>query len=147
MLVVPSTNSPRLRGYEQARIARGGLPSNIDMASHFNYYSQVPGYYGVDNGGPPLQSDRLTAIPQQFQQYSAEDLNANFPEFEGAAGMMLPAQGSVRGRRRMGSLNEHVKHRRTRSGCYTCRNRRVKCDETHPICDRKYKIIVLPVHG
>ncbi|KAI8633347.1 hypothetical protein F5Y19DRAFT_296684 [Xylariaceae sp. FL1651] len=31
---------------------------------------------------------------------------------------------------------DHVKHRRTRSGCYTCRSRRVKCDETHPICDR-----------
>ncbi|KAI1175371.1 fungal-specific transcription factor domain-containing protein [Nemania sp. FL0916] len=31
---------------------------------------------------------------------------------------------------------DHVKHRRTRSGCYTCRSRRVKCDENHPICDR-----------
>ncbi|KAI1619095.1 hypothetical protein EDD36DRAFT_50113 [Exophiala viscosa] len=29
-----------------------------------------------------------------------------------------------------------VKHRRTRSGCFTCRSRRVKCDETRPICDR-----------
>lgn len=28
------------------------------------------------------------------------------------------------------------KHRRTRTGCYTCRSRRVKCDETLPICDR-----------
>ncbi|KAI1419410.1 hypothetical protein F5Y12DRAFT_260246 [Xylaria sp. FL1777] len=31
---------------------------------------------------------------------------------------------------------DHVKHRRTRSGCFTCRSRRVKCDEKHPICDR-----------
>ncbi|GAP82460.1 putative C6 finger domain-containing protein [Rosellinia necatrix] len=31
---------------------------------------------------------------------------------------------------------DHVKHRRTRSGCYTCRGRRVKCDEKHPICER-----------
>ncbi|EXJ69010.1 uncharacterized protein A1O5_07945 [Cladophialophora psammophila CBS 110553] len=29
-----------------------------------------------------------------------------------------------------------VKHRRTRSGCFTCRSRRVKCDETRPVCDR-----------
>lgn len=29
-----------------------------------------------------------------------------------------------------------VKYRRTRSGCFTCRSRRVKCDETHPICER-----------
>ena len=31
---------------------------------------------------------------------------------------------------------EAVKHRRTRSGCFTCRSRRVKCDETRPMCDR-----------
>ncbi|KAL1879361.1 hypothetical protein VTK73DRAFT_7092 [Phialemonium thermophilum] len=31
---------------------------------------------------------------------------------------------------------DHIKHRRTRSGCYTCRSRRVKCDETHPVCER-----------
>ncbi|KAK5075483.1 hypothetical protein LTR64_001690 [Lithohypha guttulata] len=29
-----------------------------------------------------------------------------------------------------------TKHRRTRSGCFTCRSRRVKCDETRPVCDR-----------
>ncbi|KAM0261653.1 hypothetical protein ACHAQJ_002104 [Trichoderma viride] len=35
-----------------------------------------------------------------------------------------------------GGNSDQVKHRRTRSGCYTCRSRRVKCDETRPICDR-----------
>ncbi|KAK7927154.1 hypothetical protein PG985_004152 [Apiospora marii] len=43
---------------------------------------------------------------------------------------------SNRGRKKSTPGLEHVKHRRTRSGCYTCRNRRVKCDETHPICER-----------
>lgn len=28
------------------------------------------------------------------------------------------------------------KHKRTRSGCFTCRARRIKCDEGRPICDR-----------
>lgn len=28
------------------------------------------------------------------------------------------------------------KHKRTRSGCYTCRARRIKCDEARPICER-----------
>ncbi|ODH48242.1 hypothetical protein GX48_05641 [Paracoccidioides brasiliensis] len=32
--------------------------------------------------------------------------------------------------------NDQRKHKRTRSGCFTYRSRRVKCDETHPICDR-----------
>ncbi|KAI1977929.1 hypothetical protein LOZ51_005861 [Ophidiomyces ophidiicola] len=31
---------------------------------------------------------------------------------------------------------EQKKHKRTKSGCFTCRSRRVKCDETRPICDR-----------
>ncbi|RYP54821.1 hypothetical protein DL768_000385 [Monosporascus sp. mg162] len=43
---------------------------------------------------------------------------------------------SSRGRKKSVPGVDHVKHRRTRSGCYTCRSRRVKCDETHPICDR-----------
>ncbi|KAF8544727.1 hypothetical protein BDD12DRAFT_814527 [Trichophaea hybrida] len=29
-----------------------------------------------------------------------------------------------------------VVHRRTRTGCVTCRKRRVKCDEARPICER-----------
>ncbi|KAF3311572.1 hypothetical protein TWF173_008200 [Orbilia oligospora] len=36
----------------------------------------------------------------------------------------------------LGGANEHIKHRRTRSGCFTCRARRVKCDEARPICER-----------
>ncbi|KAI0403918.1 hypothetical protein F4802DRAFT_266140 [Xylaria palmicola] len=47
-----------------------------------------------------------------------------------------PKQQSNRSRKKSASGVEHVKHRRTRSGCYTCRSRRVKCDENRPICDR-----------
>ncbi|KAK6333920.1 hypothetical protein TWF730_004099 [Orbilia blumenaviensis] len=35
-----------------------------------------------------------------------------------------------------GASEQHIKHRRTRSGCFTCRARRVKCDEARPICER-----------
>lgn len=31
---------------------------------------------------------------------------------------------------------DQKKHKRTRSGCYTCRSRRIKCDESRPVCDR-----------
>ncbi|KAH8691255.1 putative C6 finger domain protein [Talaromyces proteolyticus] len=31
---------------------------------------------------------------------------------------------------------EQRKHKRTRSGCLTCRSRRIKCDEGRPICER-----------
>ncbi|KAL4880451.1 hypothetical protein BJY04DRAFT_191296 [Aspergillus karnatakaensis] len=33
-------------------------------------------------------------------------------------------------------LPDQKKHKRTRSGCFTCRSRRIKCDETRPICER-----------
>lgn len=31
---------------------------------------------------------------------------------------------------------DQKKHKRTRSGCFTCRSRRIKCDEARPVCDR-----------
>lgn len=33
-------------------------------------------------------------------------------------------------------LPDQKKHKRTRSGCFTCRSRRIKCDETRPVCER-----------
>lgn len=33
-------------------------------------------------------------------------------------------------------IPDEVKHKRTRSGCFTCRARRVKCDESRPVCER-----------
>lgn len=76
--------------------------------------------------------------------------------FDHDADNQIPApKSTTRVRRRMPPGSDHVKHRRTRSGCYTCRSRRVKvkahnpleneppwltilsvyqCDETHPVC-------------
>ncbi|KAK3906293.1 hypothetical protein C8A05DRAFT_11950 [Staphylotrichum tortipilum] len=50
--------------------------------------------------------------------------------------IMFNASKTQRSRRKSAPGLDHIKHRRTRSGCYTCRSRRVKCDETHPICER-----------
>lgn len=33
-------------------------------------------------------------------------------------------------------IPDQKKHKRTRSGCFTCRARRIKCDESRPVCDR-----------
>ncbi|KAJ5637009.1 hypothetical protein N7490_006888 [Penicillium lividum] len=33
-------------------------------------------------------------------------------------------------------LPDSKKHKRTRSGCFTCRSRRIKCDEGRPVCER-----------
>ncbi|KAI4195449.1 MAG: hypothetical protein LQ348_002449 [Seirophora lacunosa] len=49
----------------------------------------------------------------------------------------VPQAGT--GSSRPAPAGEHTKHRRTRSGCYTCRHRRVKCDEARPVCERCVK--------
>lgn len=33
-------------------------------------------------------------------------------------------------------IPDQKKHKRTRSGCFTCRARRIKCDESRPVCER-----------
>ncbi|OCL02839.1 hypothetical protein AOQ84DRAFT_303910 [Glonium stellatum] len=71
-----------------------------------------------------------------MQPLSNEQLHQSYLDYEEDPRAIAPAPGSSRARRRTVAGGEHVKHRRTRSGCYTCRNRRVKCDETHPICER-----------
>ncbi|KAF2125163.1 hypothetical protein P153DRAFT_300606 [Dothidotthia symphoricarpi CBS 119687] len=72
-----------------------------------------------------------------FVQYADPHVHSNYAdEYDDVPGPLGPGQGaSARPRRRLGP-GEQVKHRRTRSGCFTCRHRRVKCDESHPVCER-----------
>ena len=64
--------------------------------------------------GAPLAG--VTPNPYQSLGYFT-----GFPE-----PIMFNAPKSQRSRRKSAPGLDHVKHRRTRSGCYTCRNRRVK---------------------
>ncbi|KAJ6789309.1 hypothetical protein PWT90_01049 [Aphanocladium album] len=80
-------------------------------------------------GGPHLP---INSVPVNYQ---------NFGHFTGFPGPSFSFQPPIsRGRRKSSSGTatdtEQVKHRRTRSGCFTCRGRRVKCDEARPICER-----------
>ncbi|PHH90476.1 hypothetical protein CDD83_3571 [Cordyceps sp. RAO-2017] len=54
--------------------------------------------------------------------------------------VLLDVSRPPKGRRKLlaglGPGTDLVKHRRTRSGCFMCRSRRVKCDETRPVCER-----------
>ncbi|KAF1819038.1 uncharacterized protein K489DRAFT_345817 [Dissoconium aciculare CBS 342.82] len=107
------------------------------MDHHF-LPSALPTGAGYPVGDTPLASPTIfQPDPLHTQTFpSAEyDGYSNFPETGQA---ILPANNAQRRKRRpLGP--EHTKHRRTRSGCYTCRQRRVKCDETHPICERCQK--------
>ncbi|KAI7525312.1 hypothetical protein KC343_g21235 [Hortaea werneckii] len=89
------------------------------------------------SSGPPPMYPPEPFPPRlhQLQTISMESLGT-YSDYDDSNRNVLPAPPGQRQRRRQHSGSEHVKHRRTRSGCYTCRQRRVKCDETHPVCDR-----------
>ncbi|KAF3480821.1 uncharacterized protein GIQ15_06168 [Arthroderma uncinatum] len=52
--------------------------------------------------------------------------NQSIPNQEPFHGQAMPTSPAI---------PEQKKHKRTRSGCFTCRARRVKCDEKRPTCD------------
>lgn len=74
---------------------------------------------------PPPPAELFQPQLYRLQTYSMESLN-QFPDMDDPNRALSPQQGSQRSRRRHPPGSEHVKHRRTRSGCYTCRQRRVK---------------------
>ncbi|KAK0629883.1 hypothetical protein B0T17DRAFT_202301 [Bombardia bombarda] len=85
-----------------------------DGSSPMSQHSTMP------LGGPPMPS-----------AYQSLGYFTGFPE-----PIMFNAPKAQRSRRKSAPGLDHIKHRRTRSGCYTCRSRRVKCDETRPLCER-----------
>jgi hypothetical protein len=82
-----------------------------------------PPYFDDGQGQQSMQSAGFYSGNPSYQQPL---LDTSFADFEEPNRSVLPAQGSSRVRKRVGAAGEHVKFRRTRSGCYTCRNRRVK---------------------
>ena len=110
-----------------------------------NYYGigipQMSGYY--PNGQPVLHHEAMMhaseglVMPEgynsrlhQLQTMSSETLNS-YSDMEDQSRATVPPQPSARGKRRSVPGPDHVKHRRTRSGCYTCRQRRVKVRTLH----------------
>ncbi|CAG8949255.1 hypothetical protein HYFRA_00004880 [Hymenoscyphus fraxineus] len=96
----------------------------IRRVSNVEIYPSHPGERPVTQNSSP--SHQLSSAS------SYADLNYLFGAQDPA--MIIPKPG--RNRRKSTQGSEKTKHRRTRSGCYTCRSRRVKCDEAHPTCER-----------
>ncbi|KAL5412646.1 hypothetical protein PMIN03_004119 [Paraphaeosphaeria minitans] len=109
-------------------LANANLHSVPPMMAPDNPYAhglpESPVYHVMPGHFPPYVEPHR----QQQQPYMGR--------YQDVSGGMDPSQdANARARRRPGP-GEHVKHRRTRSGCFTCRQRRVKCDEAHPVCER-----------
>lgn len=110
-----------------------------------DYYQQYLASM-AGSGESPIQNPQGAQYPPQ--QHSTLSGNTSpplttpyqtlgyFPGFADPIMFQTPKGQGSRNRKKSASGADHVKHRRTRSGCYTCRSRRVKCDEAHPICER-----------
>ncbi|RFU78747.1 hypothetical protein TARUN_3453 [Trichoderma arundinaceum] len=112
-----------------------------------DYYRQFLSTMSGADGYLPTSPDEMNQVmmPGVALPLSTPPMHSPYPSNLGYfGGYAEPAIVTVpkasKSRRRsaasLGGNLDQVKHRRTRSGCYTCRSRRVKCDETRPICDR-----------
>ncbi|KAF7532508.1 hypothetical protein G7054_g7875 [Neopestalotiopsis clavispora] len=107
------------------------------------YQPYLPGGVGPGEETSPSSQEGHYIHNSQMQMESGEMPMVNPYEtlgyvtgFPDPIMFQPPKPQNSRSRRKSAPGVDHVKHRRTRSGCYTCRSRRVKCDETHPICER-----------
>jgi hypothetical protein len=74
--------------------------------------------------------DHQGQSPFQPHQLSSASSYADLQYLFGTQDPAMLAPAPSRNRRKSKEGSEHTKHRRTRSGCYTCRSRRVKvCQE------------------
>jgi hypothetical protein len=118
------------------------------MSGYYSGHNIPPQYYNVDPNAhsnsniqhaPPMmmaQGSYAPALPDNpfhpgapgpFVQYSDPHLQPVYADqYEDIPGSMGSAQGANARARRRPVPGEQVKHRRTRSGCFTCRQRRVK---------------------
>jgi hypothetical protein len=118
------------------------------MSGYYPGHNIPPQYYNVDPNAhanpniqhaPPImipQGSYAPALPENpfhpgapgpFVQYSDPHLQPVYSDqYDDIPGAMGSAQGANARARRRPVPGEQVKHRRTRSGCFTCRQRRVK---------------------
>ncbi|KAI9878327.1 MAG: hypothetical protein M1830_001226 [Pleopsidium flavum] len=104
------------------------------MTGLYNTASTPLPRQAAQNDNPRVQYYDHSGTVDESQPFSSQRLGHWFDQDGNSS--MLGSKGAAKVRRRPPPGSDHVKHRRTRSGCYTCRTRRVKCDETNPICER-----------
>jgi len=90
------------------------------MEGQYNYMPHA-GYYPDEQLlSPDLYPPPLHLIATQ----SSEHLH-QYAEYDDLGPLVSPQDGSKSKRRQLHG-SDHIKHKRTRSGCFTCRARRVK---------------------
>jgi hypothetical protein len=89
----------------------------------------VPSMMAPDGALPHgmLETSPYHGMPVPFVQYAEPQMQqAYMDQYEDLPGNIGSAQAGQARMRRRTAPGDNVKHRRTRSGCFTCRQRRVK---------------------
>ncbi len=120
----PLSLPPHLHHQPAMDMGMGMTPPGLVPAS---VTAAMPGQvHGQVHGPAPGQYPNMSFFP-------------GFPEVT-----MFNAPKAQRHRRKSAPGPDHIKHRRTRSGCFTCRSRRIKCDEMRPTCERMFFLRFIP---
>ncbi|EUC36145.1 hypothetical protein COCCADRAFT_88870 [Bipolaris zeicola 26-R-13] len=122
-------------------IDHNSIPNNNNNGNSNNNVQHAPqtmiphGSYPMAMPDNPFQP----GAPSPFVQYENIGQPSYPDQYDDASGPIGSVHAANSRARRRPAPGEQVKHRRTRSGCFTCRQRRVKCDENHPVCERCHK--------
>ena len=104
-----------LMGYSQDPLQQQQDPTQVPTYSILDP-SQYPESVAFWNTPSPVQSNQQTiGLPTPVTSYLTS---------------------TQKQQRSLQPPPDQKKHKRTRSGCFTCRSRRIKCDEARPVCDR-----------
>ncbi|KAF1944564.1 hypothetical protein EJ02DRAFT_340879 [Clathrospora elynae] len=116
-MALPSLNLPPIRLQDGQQPSAQSQQNQQPMGSPLPPQHGMPQYYAHPGHAQPGQPMNMGNMGPQFT----------------AMRYQLPPQG---GEQRVLSGGRHKKEikRRTKTGCLTCRKRRIKCDEAHPMC-------------
>ncbi|KAL6233179.1 hypothetical protein BDW75DRAFT_232212 [Aspergillus navahoensis] len=104
---------------------------------------QVPDMYSNHHSAsPPHMNPPMQSQPSQIPQApigspmppmsSVSQYMAGYPSMNPGGQMHYQLQGDAN--KMLSSRHKKEVKRRTKTGCLTCRKRRIKCDEGHPVC-------------
>ncbi|KAL4931329.1 Zn(II)2Cys6 transcription factor [Aspergillus undulatus] len=88
---------------------------------------------------PPLSAYSIlgqSQYPQSVALWSSPSAQQQQPQSQSQVAATPYTPATPKTPSLLQSLPDQKKHKRTRSGCFTCRSRRIKCDENRPVCER-----------
>ncbi|CBF81722.1 putative C6 finger domain protein [Aspergillus nidulans FGSC A4] len=118
------------------------LPQQQHQQPHQQSQQPLDMYNNHHSASPPHTNPPMQGQPSQIPQApigspmppmsSVSQYMAGYPSMNSGGQMHYQLQGDAN--KMLSSRHKKEVKRRTKTGCLTCRKRRIKCDEGHPVC-------------